>query len=86
MADQLNMNGLSLADSKHAAAMPNGRPAYIPPHLRGQSLRSGPPPMDGPGTVIPAANSGLSSSAWANTGFVPSQRKGSYHVLSPCLK
>ncbi|WPH03639.1 putative ATP dependent RNA helicase [Acrodontium crateriforme] len=44
MADQLNMNGLSLQDSQHAptkAGQPNGgfggeRSAYIPPHMRNQ--------------------------------------------------
>jgi ATP-dependent RNA helicase DDX3X len=61
MADQLNMNGLSLSDSKHANGMPNGRPAYIPPHLRGQQGRSGPPAVDGPAAIPPA---GLGGSAW----------------------
>lgn len=45
MADQLNMNGLSLADSQHANGM-TGRTTYIPPHMRGGN--SGAPPMDGP--------------------------------------
>ena len=44
MADQLNMNGLSLADSQHANGM-TGR-TYIPPHMRGGN--SGAAPMDGP--------------------------------------
>lgn len=53
MADQLNMNGLSLKDSNHAGAgsggqgpqqngFGEGRSAYIPPHLR--SRGGGPPP------------------------------------------
>lgn len=37
MADQLNMGNLSLGD--------NGRPAYIPPHMRG---KMGAGPVDGP--------------------------------------
>jgi hypothetical protein len=70
MADQLNMNGLSLTDSKHASTMPNGRPAYIPPHMRGQPARSGPPPMDGPATLPPDGNLGLGGSAWGNPTYV----------------
>jgi hypothetical protein len=69
MANQLNMNGLTLTDSKHAAAMPNGpngRPAYIPPHLRGQPVRGGPPPMDGPAALPPGGDPGLGGSAWGN--------------------
>lgn len=75
MANQLNMNGLSLTDSKHAATMPNGRPAYIPPHLRGQPVRSGPPPMDGPATLPPAGDSGLGGSAWGNPRCVFSTKR-----------
>lgn len=83
MADQLNMNGLSLNDSKHANGGPNGRPTYIPPHLRGQQVRAGPSPMDGPATLSPTRsnplsspggntlspgnNPGLGGSAWGNT-------------------
>lgn len=68
MADSLNMNGLTLNESKHAPAgpgMPGGPRTYIPPHLRGQSR--GPPIMnvDGAGPA-PAANQGLNGSAWAN--------------------
>ncbi|KAI1621273.1 ATP-dependent RNA helicase ded1 [Exophiala viscosa] len=66
MADSLNLNGLSLNDSKHAQGgpgpMPGGRSAYIPPHLRGQGR--GPPMMDGAGPDPAAA--GLNGSAWAN--------------------
>jgi hypothetical protein len=75
MADSLNMNGLSLNDSKHGppANMPGGR-AYIPPHLRGQITRG--PPMnnfDGAGAgagptpagAAAASAQGLNGSAWA---------------------
>lgn len=65
MADHLDMNGLTLNDSKHANGMPGGRPAYIPPHLRGQP-GGGPPPMDGPPTLPPGGNPGLGGSAWGN--------------------
>ncbi|KIX00142.1 ATP-dependent RNA helicase ded1 [Rhinocladiella mackenziei CBS 650.93] len=70
MADSLNMNGLSLNDSKHAPGRPmSGARAYIPPHLRGQAAR-GPPMMGmdgtGPGPAPPAGNQGLNGSAWAN--------------------
>ena len=70
MADSLNMNGLSLQDSRHA---PGGRAAYIPPHLRGQSAR-GPPPMmgmDGAGPgPLPNGTQGLNGSAWATNTYV----------------
>jgi ATP-dependent RNA helicase DDX3X len=62
MADQLNMNGLSLNDSKHATGMP-ARSAYIPPHMRNQA--GGPPlGMDG---APPGSEMGLGGSAWGNT-------------------
>ncbi|KIW17874.1 ATP-dependent RNA helicase ded1 [Exophiala spinifera] len=71
MADSLNMNGLTLNESKHAPAgsMPGGR-TYIPPHLRGQASR-GPPVMnvDGAGAgpaPAAAAGPGLNGSAWAS--------------------
>ncbi|KAK4500094.1 hypothetical protein PRZ48_008280 [Zasmidium cellare] len=54
MADQLNMNGLSLKDSQHAPPPGQGqqngfgeRGAYIPPHMRTRG--GGPPPSAGPG-------------------------------------
>lgn len=61
MAEQLNMGGLSLNDSQHAApgGQQNGfaeRSAYIPPHLRG---RGGPAPVQHNGQ-------GLNGSNWAN--------------------
>ena len=55
MADQLNMNGLSLGEQR----------SYIPPHMRGKmgaAPSAGIPHMDGPG---PAANGGMNASAWA---------------------
>ena len=65
MADPLSMNGLSLNDSKHANGIHNGRSAYIPPHLRGQT-RSG-PPMGLDGMTPPAVgNPGLTGSAWGH--------------------
>ncbi|KAK7885818.1 DEAD-box ATP-dependent RNA helicase [Exophiala xenobiotica] len=69
MADSLNMNGLSMNESQHAANGPTGnglRKSYIPPHLRGQAR--GPPVMnmDGAGPAPPAATQGLNGSAWAN--------------------
>lgn len=67
VADQLAMNGLSLDDSKHATTMPNGLATYIPPHLRGQPGRAGPPPMDGPATLSPSGDPGLGGSAWGNS-------------------
>jgi hypothetical protein len=66
MADQLNMNGLSLNESKHAGAMP-ARSAYIPPHMRNQA--GGPPPMNMDGKP-PGAEVGLGGSAWGNTAYV----------------
>ncbi|KAI9670394.1 MAG: DEAD-box ATP-dependent RNA helicase [Caeruleum heppii] len=62
MADQLNMNGLSLDDSRHAG----GRPAYIPPHLRGAMGGGGPPPgMDGPPPMMNGAmNGAMNGNAW----------------------
>ncbi|EHY51810.1 ATP-dependent RNA helicase ded1 [Exophiala dermatitidis] len=72
MADSLNMNGLTLNESKHAPQGPmTGRSAYIPPHLRGQPGSRGPPVavMDGAGPRPangPPATQGLNGSAWAN--------------------
>jgi ATP-dependent RNA helicase DDX3X len=64
MADQLNMNNLSLQESQHApkpgqqnGGYGQGRSAYIPPHMRGArggpapgppAGFDGPPPMGGP--------------------------------------
>ena len=72
MADQLNMGGLTLADSKHAGGYgPNTRSAYIPPHLRagaggpqmppgpaGPMGVPGPPGMDGPRPMMNATMNG----------------------------
>jgi ATP-dependent RNA helicase DDX3X len=52
MADQLNMNGLSL-NGPHG----QGRSAYIPPHMRGMP----PPSMDGP---PPPMNGHVNGDAW----------------------
>ncbi len=66
MADQINMNGLSLHDSQHAP-QGNGfgeRSAYIPPHLR---QRGGGPPagMENGGPPPAPMSNGLNGSAWA---------------------
>lgn len=68
MADQLNMGNLSLGDNQ------NGRPAYIPPHMRGKmgggpgpAGPPGPPPGPGPqghAGPPPDMNGGLNNSAW----------------------
>ncbi|KAK4951850.1 DEAD-box ATP-dependent RNA helicase [Elasticomyces elasticus] len=72
MAEQLNMNGLSLHDSQHAPQQnghgpgPNGfeRSAYIPPHLR--SRGGGPPAgMENGGPTPPPMANGMGQSAWA---------------------
>lgn len=68
MADQLNMGGLSLGESQHAApGGAGGRSAYIPPHMRGLPPPAAGPPagaprMDGP---PPPAAGGMGASAWA---------------------
>ncbi|KAI9818099.1 MAG: DEAD-box ATP-dependent RNA helicase [Pycnora praestabilis] len=73
MADQLNMNGLSLDGPQHQNGF-GARPAYIPPHMRGkaggpQPGPPGPPPgMDG---GPPMMNGGMNGSAWA--GPLPGQ-------------
>lgn len=77
MADNLNMNGLSLNESAHAPranGQPNGfgeRSAYIPPHMRNRGPGGPPPPAAGPGNFdgpppgpAPVAN-GMNGSAWA---------------------
>ncbi|EME39162.1 hypothetical protein DOTSEDRAFT_179601 [Dothistroma septosporum NZE10] len=80
MADQLNMNGLSLQDSQHApqnGAGPQqngfgaGRSAYIPPHMRGSTR--GPAPGPAPGPVPGAAPNGLDG---ANGYPTPGQANG----------
>ncbi|KFY63062.1 hypothetical protein V496_04224 [Pseudogymnoascus sp. VKM F-4515 (FW-2607)] len=59
MADQLNMNGLSLGEQR----------SYIPPHMRGKmggAPPAGIPQVDGPGPTPAAANGGgMGASAWA---------------------
>ncbi|KAI9809879.1 MAG: DEAD-box ATP-dependent RNA helicase [Sarcosagium campestre] len=74
MADQINMNGLSLEESKHANgfAGPGGksRPAYIPPHMRGVGGPPGPPgppgPLPGMDAPAPIPNGGAppNGNAW----------------------
>ncbi|KAK5124022.1 DEAD-box ATP-dependent RNA helicase [Meristemomyces frigidus] len=73
MAEQLNMNGLSLKDSQHAPqpGQQNGfaeRSAYIPPHMRSAGGRPAPPGpggFDGPAPGGPPPANGLNGSAWA---------------------
>ena len=67
MADQLNMSGLSLADSQHANGMGGGRSAYIPPHMRGGPSGPHPQGMDGPPPVM---NGRINDSTWGAPGFV----------------
>ena len=71
MANHLNMNGLSLDDSKHAPnGMGGGRSAYIPPHMRNAPGGGRPPMMnnlDG-ADPTPAGAHGLNGSAWATNG------------------
>lgn len=74
MADQLNMNNLSLSDSQHApkpqGANGNGfvRSAYIPPHARNSNSSRGPaaldgaPPMNGNGFAGPKSVSPIFAS------------------------
>ncbi|KAL8971989.1 MAG: hypothetical protein Q9183_000789 [Haloplaca sp. 2 TL-2023] len=60
MADQLNLGGLSLADSQHANGG-MGRSTYIPPHMRGvpPAAEHVPPPnMNG------AMGNGVGNGAW----------------------
>ncbi|EXJ78961.1 hypothetical protein A1O3_08461 [Capronia epimyces CBS 606.96] len=76
MADSLNLNGLSLNDSKHAPQGPmiGGRSAYIPPHLRGQPGARAPPttgmdgagPLPGGDSIPQPATQGVNGNAWAN--------------------
>lgn len=62
MADQLDMNGLSLHESQHAGGPGGGlRSAYVPPHARRGGPPGPPPPMNGPG--------GMDGSAWGPQGY-----------------
>ncbi|KAI0398244.1 DEAD-domain-containing protein [Xylariaceae sp. FL0594] len=58
MADQLNMNGLSLNEQGPPGV--GGRSSYVPPHMRGKVAGAN----NGPGPS-PAAMNGLNNSAWA---------------------
>ena len=75
MADQLNMNGLSLNGSQHANGGPGfsqGRQSYIPPHMRGSS-KPGPGPAPGPGGLDGTPMSGgpgMNGSAWGPNKYV----------------
>nr|POE82736.1 atp-dependent rna helicase ded1 [Quercus suber] len=84
MAEQLNMNGMSLTDTQHGSqqgpppGQHNGgyeRSAYIPPHMR--QSRGGPPSGHGPNGFDsagpPPMNAGMNGSAWApnNAGQPP---------------
>lgn len=71
MADSLKIQNLSLNDSQHAPNGPpaaNGRSAYIPPHLRGRNVNTGPAPgpspMDGAGPAGPPGPT--PAGAWGN--------------------
>jgi ATP-dependent RNA helicase DDX3X len=58
MADQLNMNGLSLGEQR----------SYIPPHMRGKmggAPPAGIPQVDGQGPAPAANGGGMGASAWA---------------------
>lgn len=60
MADQLNMNGLSLGG-------PGEQRSYIPPHMRakiGGPTPAGPPAVNG-GPPPMNTNGGINGSAWA---------------------
>jgi ATP-dependent RNA helicase DDX3X len=57
MADQINMNGLSLGG-------PGEQRSYIPPHMRGKMGAPGAAPaMNGTSTSL---NGGINGSAWAS--------------------
>ena len=63
MADQLDMNGLSLHDGQHGPNEAGGRSTYIPPHMRG--VPQGPPPAMNGGAPPMANGGGLNDSMWA---------------------
>lgn len=72
MADQLNIKGMSLAESQHAPAPgPNGyhggpaeRSAYIPPHARSSGGPRAPAPaVNGTNGAPPMMNGG-DEAAW----------------------
>lgn len=82
MANQLNMNGLSLQESQHAPGGGfNGRSAYIPPHLRGRggpmSHVDGPPAMNGDADHAENAwGANKQAGGWANApDFQPGPQK-----------
>ena len=75
MADQLDMNGLSLHDSQHGPNGASGRSTYIPPHMRG--VPQGPPPGIGGGAPPIANGGGLNESMWAGP---PRYDNGTSHI------
>ncbi|KAI9890017.1 MAG: DEAD-box ATP-dependent RNA helicase [Vezdaea aestivalis] len=90
MADQINMNGLSLDDSQHANGYAGGpglnqggsRPAYIPPHMRGKP-GSGPVPMAGPPMDGPIMNNGGAPANMQGNAWAGGQRGGFNGVGGP---
>lgn len=62
MANNLNMEGLSINENARPNGMGGGRSTYIPPHAR-SSGRGG--HYDGPPRGAPA---GVNGSAWAPSG------------------
>lgn len=73
MANELNMNGLTLKDSQHApppgqSHEQNGfageRSAYIPPHMRSSARGPAPAGFDG-GAGEPPMGNGSNGTAWA---------------------
>lgn len=64
MADQIDMNGLSLNESQPPPNGLNARSTYIPPHMRSSN---GVSPMD-----APVFQGDLKSSVWSGSArFVP---------------
>ncbi|KAI0201324.1 DEAD-domain-containing protein [Astrocystis sublimbata] len=61
MAEQLNMNGLTLNDQ--GPPQVGGRSSYVPPHMRGKMGPGGNAPSGPP--VAPGGMNGLNQSAWS---------------------
>lgn len=78
MADQLNVNGLSLADGNQ-----QGQPrSYIPPHMRARQsapppAAAAPPPTNGGPPA--AVNGGMNNSSWSGQAPNPGYSGGGYH-------
>lgn len=89
MADQLNMNGLNIADGQKPPSQ--GR-SYIPPHMRGRPgpppgpvngdpapMNGGPPPMNGgPPPAFAGYDLSLSSLSTPNQVLTPQRNQGGY--------